>query len=137
MVGTVEKTRLVNVRAAAPLPVTVSWVAVATKLCRVTLSNVTGLSPVMAKGALVSVSPVTWVPPAAVNSRLPPVIAGGVAAGVEMNSPFTTTGVVSEKPGVWAEMSRMLKCEPVPGVAKSSARVAAVASTTLCVPEGA
>ena len=133
----VEKVRLLNTRAVAPVPDTASWVTVLTKPCSVTLSKVTGLSPVMATGALVSVRPVTRAPPARVSSRLPPLIAGAVEAGVEMNSPFTRIGVESVTPPCCPEMSRILKCEPVPGVSIDRSMTPVAAVTTLWVPEGA
>ena len=136
--GVVAKVVLLSTTGPAlPGPDSVSWVAARFIDWKVTLSNCTGAVPVIATGALLSVSPVTWVPPAIVKSRLPPLIAGAVATGRETKSPFTRIGVESEKPGVWAETSRRLKWEPVPGVAKSRASVAPVASTTLWDPEGA
>ena len=113
------------------MPETVSWVAAAVKPCRVTLSNVTGLSPTMARGALVSVSPDTCTGPASVVSRLPPLIAGVAPAGAEMKVPSTRIGDCRVMPVVWAEMSRSLKWEPVPWELMFTSTTPPVANATL------
>ena len=106
-------------------------------LCSITLSSWKLLPPLMISGALVSVRPVTWVPPPTEKVLLPPLIAGVPPLGVEMNSPLTWMTLESEIPAAWADMSRMLKCEPTFGVAIDRLMLAAPAKTVLWLPVGA